>query len=257
MHFEIMNVGYASCALLQADNGNVALFDCGGTSTGTRPHRRLRELGAREVSWLAVLNYDEDHISDLPALRQSFPIRILQRNRSVSTESLRQMKLRTGPLSTAMAELLQMTDSYTGSIAQTPAFPRASWEVFCNSYPTFEDTNNLSLVVFLNVGGLRVVLPGDVAAAGWRELLKNSRFCEYLAASSVFVASHHGREDGYCPEVFEHCRPNVVVISDGPIRYATQGMIDTYARHATGVVFGGRTRKVFTTRCDDSISWTR
>jgi len=75
----------------------------------------------------------------------------------------------------------------------------------------------------------------------------------------VFVASHHGRENGYCPEVFDHCSPSLIVFSDGPVKYSTQKMADTYAQHASGAYFmnaGSREwRKVLTTRKDGNIWW--
>ena len=37
------------------------------------------------------------------------------------------------------------------------------------------------------------------------------------------------------------CNPDIVVFSDGPQQYATQEEADTYARHASGVTFNGRT----------------
>ena len=256
MHFEILNVGYASCAIL-VDGGHCALFDCGATGQGVSPYRRLAELGVRDVSWLSVSNYDEDHIAGLPAVRHFHPIRALERNASVSAETLRAIKRKTGTISPAMSELLGMIETYTGGgVAPASVFPRARWETFYNPYPSVQDTNGLSTVTFLDAGGLRVVLPGDLTAAGWRALLLNPRFRDHLAGVHVFVASHHGRQDGYCQEVFEVCSPAVVVVSDGPIRYTTQEMVATYARHASGVPFGGQMRSVLTTRCDSSIWWT-
>lgn len=38
-------------------------------------------------------------------------------------------------------------------------------------------------------------------------MLKNADFRQRLAEVNVFVASHHGRENGYCEEVFQYCKP--------------------------------------------------
>lgn len=71
----------------------------------------------------------------------------------------------------------------------------------------------------------------------------------------MLIASHHGRESGYCAEVFDYCSPSVIVFSDGPIVHATQGMSDAYARHATGIQFNGEKRYVLSTRRDGTFWW--
>ena len=135
------------------------------------------------------------------------------------------------------------------------AFRHKLFETFQNNYPLFTDTNNLSLLNFLDIGSLSFVLPGDLERAGWIELLKNPRVCELLKRVNVFVASHHGRESGYCREVFDYCNPNFVIMSDCPVQYGTQKMAGVYGQHATGGQFNGQLRKVLTTRKDGSLLW--
>ena len=135
-------------------------------------------------------------------------------------------------------------------------FPNVSHTLFHNNYGTdFQDTNNISLVTFLNCGGTHFVLPGDIATAGWTSLLKRRDFRESLRNVDYFVASHHGREDGYCADVFRYCSPKAIIFSDGPIKYATQEMANKYARHATGTVLNGEQRKVLSTRKDGGLTW--
>lgn len=51
-------------------------------------------------------------------------------------------------------------------------------------------------------------------------------FASRLASVDIFIASHHGRENGYCEELFAQYdgRPDVFVFSDSPIQHATQEM---------------------------------
>jgi beta-lactamase superfamily II metal-dependent hydrolase len=83
-----------------------------------------------------------------------------------------------------------------------------------------------------------------------------------LGEVDVLVASHHGRESGYCAEVFEYCRPQVVVMSDKAIVHDTQGMTARYRDHVTrynpnGITVrsSGRRRHVLTTRSDGWIQF--
>jgi beta-lactamase superfamily II metal-dependent hydrolase len=135
-----------------------------------------------------------------------------------------------------------------------PALPNTEFVFFRNRYPWFSDLNNLSLVTFLHYGDIHAVFPGDLEAAGWRALLQDFGFLVQLLRVNVFVASHHGRENGFCPEVFNVCSPQVVIVSDGPLQHASQEMTDRYADQARGVYFGLERRKVLTTRCDGTIA---
>lgn len=251
----IHDVGHGLCVSLVHDNGNVMLWDCGHHEQN-RPSVFLPDRGIQRIDHFFVTNYDEDHISDLPNLRTEMSIRLLCRNRSISGEQLRRLKQQSGPISKAMGSMLDMIRTYTGSPTAYPEFPRVQYSTFCNNYRTdFSDTNNISLVTFLEFGTVRLIIPGDLEVVGWKHLLNNNQFKSKLSSVNVFLASHHGRENGYCAEVFRICRPDVVVFSDSPIKYATQEMASIYARHASGVNFNGERRHVISTRKDGSVSW--
>ena len=257
MRFEILNVEHGCCAYAIGSDGGVLLFDCGHGSVN-RPSTYLPDRGITNIRRFFVTNYDEDHISDLLAVRRNLHIEVLTRNASMTSSNIRSLK--TPPISPAMNELLDMVDSFTGGVTPEQLEPTGlQVSIFHNDYPTFTDTNNLSLLTFLDVGGVSFVLGGDLEKAGWLALLQNPHVRGLLQRVDVFVASHHGRESGYCSEVFEYCTPRLIVMSDGPIRHDTQVMASTYAQHALGELFstasGQETRKVVTTRKDGNIFW--
>lgn len=239
------------------ENGNVMLWDCGHSDTYS-PSQFLPAQDIQRIDRFFVTNYDEDHISDLPELRSNLHITTLHRNPSISAEQLRALKLRSGPISPAMQSLLQMIQGYTfGPPDPPPPFPGVYFSNFWNLYGSdFEDTNNISFITFLQSGSHYFIIPGDLEEAGWKQLLSSEDFRTALSGVNVFIASHHGRESGYCREVFDYCTPQVVVFSDSSVKHATQEMANTYANHAMGVTFNGQTRKVLSTRNDGSIMWT-
>lgn len=255
MRFEILNVEHGFCAYAVGDDGKVLLFDCGHGSA-ICPSTYLPALDITGIHRFFVTNYDEDHISDLPAVRQNLDIDILTRNDDIDINQIRSLK--TPPISSAMEELLSMINSYTGYVNPQQLDPEGlSVQCFYNPYPKFTDTNNLSLLTFLKLGHTMFALGGDLERNGWLELLKNPRVRDLLKYVDVFVASHHGRESGYCREVFNYCNPRLIVMSDGPIRHDTQRMASTYANHAVGgwisTSQGQDFRKVVTTRNDGNI----
>ena len=235
------------------------LWDCGHKSDPeNRPSKFLKDRGISTVNRLIVTNYDEDHISDLPNLRGDLDIEILLRNKSITTEQLRRLKLKDGAISDAMESLLDMMKLYTSPVEGEPEFPGVKYHTFMHDYGReFDDTNNISVVTFLEMPSLCVVIPGDLETKGWEKHLGNRDFCQLLQKTNVFIASHHGRENGYCRDVFEYCKPIVVVFSDGPKKHATQEMANTYASHASGVKFNGKTRYALTTRNDGTFWWNR
>lgn len=156
MEVRIFDVAHGFCAQVIADNGNVMLIDCGhNEETGFYPADFLLADGCTGVERFFVTNYDEDHLSGLPRLRQManrIPISLLHRNTSITGVQLRAVKLQSGPLGPGMRALLPMIEEYRFLEATSPAFPNIEYRCFFNAYPRFTDTNNLSLVLFSTAG---------------------------------------------------------------------------------------------------------
>lgn len=257
MNVRICDVEHGGSAIVRLDDGRTLMIDCGHNRlTSTYPADHLVACGASSVDRLFITNYDEDHVSGLHHLRRSgTPIRLLNRNRTLSGEQLRALKQQGGPLREGMTALLAMIADYTADEIVAPGSGSEAFEyyVFHNNYPEFQDTNNLSLVVFLYVPGLAIVFPGDLEKAGWRALLADPVFRYQLSRVNVFVASHHGRESGYLGEVFDVCHPSVVIISDEAMFYDTQQ--HRYAQHALGIPWNGTDKRyVLTTRNDGTLN---
>lgn len=253
MEVRIFDVAHGFCAYIIADNRNVMLIDCGyNEHTGFRPSNYLPAHNCNGIERFIVSNYDEDHLNDLPSLRRSLPIQLLRRNASINAEQLRSLKLRTGPLQPGIEAMLDMIRTYTSDVTNPPEFPEMEMVFFYNPYPTFEDTNNLSLVTFLHYHDVHIVFPGDLEKAGWLALIQQQSFRQNLSQVNFFIASHHGRKSGYCIEVFDYCKPELVIISDESIQYETQET--EYRRHVSGVRWGDSYRYVLTTRNDGMIT---
>jgi beta-lactamase superfamily II metal-dependent hydrolase len=258
MRLEIFDVEHGQCALLTDDNGQRMMLDCGHNSaTGWRPSLHLDRLGVKSLDWLVVTNYDEDHVSDLPNLLHTVDIRLLLRNRTVSGTDLRKLKSEHG-CGKGIDSLASMIGRFTGSATNIPSFGGMTLKTYYNNYPSeFDDENNLSLVTILSWPHFKICFPGDMEKAGWQKLLERQDFRSAMSDVHVFVASHHGRENGCCDELFSltRMRPQIVVISDGDIRYKSQATVNWYASKASGINFKGNSRTVFTTRSDGKLNF--
>jgi hypothetical protein len=120
---------------------------------------------------------------------------------------------------------------------------------------------NLSFVAFFGYGAFTILFGGDLETDGWLALLRFPAFRELLKKVNVLVASHHGRDNGRCEDVFKWCRPDVVVMSDYDIRHQSQETVGWYRNRVTGIpdhsvpwVAGiPRFRHVLTTRNDGNL----
>jgi len=260
MEIRIFDVEHGFCAYLVADNGNTMLFDCGTNgTTGFNPADYFRARGCTGIERFFSLNYDEDHLDGLPrlyALRDRIPIAILNRNTSITPDQIRALKRQQGgAVGPGLETLLTMMTIYTGAVASPPEYPQLTYEVFQNRYPEGDGTNNLSLAVFIHYPGVSILFPGDLEQQGWQVLLRDRAFQEQLRTVNIFVASHHGRQSGYVPEVFNFCKPDIVIISDKPMEHDTQE--HSYAQHARGITWNKTdVRRVLTTRKDGTLTIT-
>ncbi|MGU9963325.1 MAG: ComEC/Rec2 family competence protein [Candidatus Halichondribacter symbioticus] len=254
MKIEIFDVEAGQCAMIHCPNGNIVMIDAGdNTKSGWKPSEHLKN---KVIELLIISNYDEDHVSDLTGLTLSRDkVRILHLNDSVNAAKLKSLKDNTGGMGDGTKVVYDWLKS--ASFVGIPKLGDVKIEYYCNEYEKFSNsTNNLSVVTFVRYGKFTILFPGDLQVAGWKELLKDRNFQDDLNKVNILVASHHGREDGYCEDVFEYCNPELIIISDGKKKYETQEKTPGwYEKKALGIKFtNGTNRSVLTTRKDGNIT---
>lgn len=258
MLLEIFDVEHGACALVTTRGGKHIMVDCGdNTTTGWEPGTTLVQRGITSLERLIVTNYDEDHASGFANLRRNITVFGLQRNGNVSAQLLHFLKRQNGGVGSGVAGLASAFSNYGG-----PGLPTVVDDIvisaFCNQpgIPPlgFDDENNLSLCVFISCGVHRIIFPGDMEKAGWSALLQNPFFVQQLRGVTLFVASHHGRESGYCEDVLSLC-PSIqaVVISDKKMGFQSQETVPRYRAYACGFLYNGEQRRVLTTRRDGNM----
>lgn len=265
MQLKIFDVEHGGCALLRTDDGRHILIDCGhNASSRWYPGDYLVAQGISHIDLLVVTNYDQDHVSGYLNLRRKVTIGGIWRNTSVTPQTIHQLKSDVGTVSPEMNQFIaDIGGALFGppGVGQPIRFPGVNYSLHNNIYPVFDDENNLSLVVRLKIKGLTFLFTGDIEKAGWRALLASDPVLSVAAANiDVLVASHHGRESGRCPELFDvyNCAPKIVVISDDYMQYNTQQTTAYYASKCAGITGfrGQELRKVLTTRNDGTLTFT-
>ena len=246
MRIRVWDVEHGYCVMLQhvtkvglnqEVGGRLAMIDS-GSSADFKPSTYIKSLGRNKLDYLFITNADQDHMSDLKGLEDAgIMVETLIRNPSYTGEQMRQIKQISGPLTNDATWYTNACDSFTGGTPDVPfdqGMNGITYRSFWNQYGLyagqFNDTNNLSLVVFIKYANNKMLFPGDLEKDGWRALLLRADFRAELSGTDVLMASHHGRESGYCEDIFKYFTPSCVVISDKPIMHATQQMGPTTAR---------------------------
>ncbi|MEB0060343.1 hypothetical protein, partial [Variovorax sp. LG9.2] len=269
MVLRIWDVEHGACAMLAHHQngvaGRLAMIDSGDTSDWKPSEHIKNVLGRTQLDYLIITNADQDHMSDLDGLWQAgIDVKTLSRNRHPPPDVLRAIKSVHGTTSD-IERYLKIHESYTATVSQpfNTYMGGITKTTFSNTYPQFQDTNNLSLATFIKFDDFKILFPGDLEEDGWTALLQREDFCEELKGVTILVASHHGRENGYCEELFDYCHPRAVVMSDKAIVHSTQNMTGVYrgevqVHHPDGifVASSGLRRRVLTTRKDGWIEFT-
>jgi len=255
MKLRIFDVCHGFCALIITDNGQSILMDCGHDSERFRPSEYLQNQNINNLHSLIVSNFDEDHLSDVHRLTSQLKVNYFYRNMTIPVNDLMRIKLQSGPLSHAMTATINLCNEYQEPLPTFIDLAGLNIRHYWNNYPNFTDTNNLSLVTILEYGNIKILYPGDMEILGWKVLLCDQNFVNDLYGVNIFIASHHGRMNGYHKEIFNYCYPDIFVISDKTVVHQTQ--LNSYAQHARGIPFnsGRETRYVLSTRKDGAMDF--
>jgi beta-lactamase superfamily II metal-dependent hydrolase len=257
----IWDVQHGSAAYIKTPNNRHMAVDLGDNGDSFSPLQTLYVRGVRQLDAVVITHPHRDHMDDIANFSLLAP-QSLWTPRHLSEADIRKGNR---PEDIAVVtRYLEVRQQYSSPLALTndlavPAnFGGAAFQVFT---PRFCDTGNLnnhSLVVVASYAGLKMVIPGDNEAPSWKELLNDSAFVTAVRGADILLAAHHGRDAGYCSELFEATgKPKLVVISDG--RFGDTSATDRYSKQVSGWTvydaYGqGDRRNCVTTRADGHIT---
>ena len=257
MRIEIFDVGHGHCAVVTSPNGRRLMLDCGTRSDGDRFWTPSLHFFREGFDLLALLNLDEDHLTDLGPMVEHCRIGTILSNSSIGLREFITLKGDgMGPGAEAYARWLAAPKRLTAGEALD--FSPLEVRYFHHNYSpgAVDTTNDLSLVVIIRYGLFSIVFTGDLEVNGWQRMLMDPEFRRQITGTTIFVGSHHGRESGCCTELFELFRPEIVIISDDARQYDSQETDAWYRTRCRGIpviASPGERRYVMTTRNDGSM----
>ena len=259
MLINIFDVGHGLCAMVTGPNGKRLMIDCGIRSDPFWSPS-VQFLG-QSVEALLLTNLDEDHLENFKYVQELMRFGTVWFNNSIDAGRLLALKkdgMGQG-VNAFYNSLLRGTHRFNIPVDFSPL----QVALFRFDYGQFADTNNLSLVTFIEYAGVCIVFPGDLEKSGWQAALANPNpiFLNWLRRVNLFVCSHHGRENGCCDALFDICKPAAFIFSDKEKEHETQETCSWYGQRALGLNKLIQTpwdkpevRRVFTTRNDGCLS---
>ena len=225
------NVEHGNCHAILSTVKRAVLIDL-GWSDNFSPLNWLKAQGLQTIDLLVITHPHADHINGLQGLG-NFQTKIIYRPGNVPQDLIQD-------LDPALKRAWQAINAtFTNPIPATEKFyeptspNRANFELqFFGGYSPTTNLNNYCVVTVLNYFGLKFLFPGDLEYAGWAALLANPAFLSAIVGTNILVAAHHGRQKGWCAELFNFVSPQFVIISDGAAKdtsYASE-----YSKRALG-----------------------
>jgi len=237
----VWDVQHGSASHIRTPNGRDVVIDLGtGRANGYgrefSPLRHLRaNYGVSYIDKLIITHPHRDHLDDIGQFDAMSP-RVLERPTHLTAVDIRGGNRAID--TSIINQYLEINARYTAPLSpgQDPAIPEnnggAQIVTFHPTQCARDNLNNHSIVTFVEYANSTILVPGDNEAASWRELLQDPVFRMWLKKVDILVAPHHGREAGYCPDLFGLCSPYLVIVSDGP--ETDTNAADRYHRHAKG-----------------------
>ncbi len=258
LEVHIHDVGHGQAVHVFTPNGQTIVIDL-GRSADFSPLYWLKSR-TRRIDCLIITHPHGDHIDEIELISKlGFTVGQLYVPKSLTRDEV--IKQNQGYYEEKLNVYFALAANWSNPIAdnQRIGHPNVSagmkMTVFQDTGTAPSNINNHSLVTAFEYASSKIIIPGDNEAASWKGLLQQPSFVECMTNVDVFMASHHGRENGYCLELFEKNRkPKLCVVSDGSVQVTDSTA--RYRYHAQG--WGVRkhdeqeleTRYAITTRFD-------
>ena len=207
-------VGHGTCAVLELPSGETILYDAGSLGSPEMAHQTIASFlwsrGIDRIDALVLSHADIDHYNATPGLLERFPVGavyispmmfdpVATGGRLAAPNYLRDVLAASGvPLRQVwMNDRLRTSGAETGIEVLHP--PREG---------VFGRDNANSLLLAVEFGGRRILLPGDLESPGIERVMADPPLdCD------VLLAPHHGSENSDPPGFAAWCRPEWVVMS--------------------------------------------
>lgn len=236
----IWDVQHGNATYVKTPNGRHIVQDLGtgsykGENSSFSPLTHLKnQYNVERIDALIVSHPHKDHISDILNIDELNPKRFTRPSGLTKDDVMNDIRDEDKPY---YEKYIQLTEEYTHTVVEENKYeiPNNWGEMKIELFrPSIDETNinNCSLVTVFSYATSKIILPGDNEASSWEELLQSEKFISAIKDADILLASHHGRESGWCDDLFDHFKPKLTIISDG--RFGDTSATDRYSEISTG-----------------------
>lgn len=265
------DVQHGNAIYINTPNGTQIVYDLGIGNYGQNnskfsPLIYLRNrYGIERFDQIIISHPDLDHLADILNLR-FFSFQRFSRPHNITKQEIEE-KINNSDddyRKKIFKEYIELIDNYNQPVSPKtdPTLPENNGGINIKLfYPTPDimsnRTNNHSIVTIISYANSKIVLTGDNESPSWKFLLEDQRFLKEINNTSIFLAPHHGRKNGYYTDLFKYFKPDLTIISDGDV--CDTSATSRYSAISKGWLVhdqnGNSTeRKCLTTRNDGTVT---
>ena len=232
--FTFFAVGKGNMTLVEFDNGINMLVDCRRAADRPTPLQYLLDR-VKKIDIVVISHPHCDHLTGFTEICEHFkPMHLWHCGRyfrpdPVFDDWIYYERLRKGEL--PFCSPREVHCGLTFRIGSSEVAVLGPKRPFLEGTP--DDVNNNGIILSIATENSKVVVTGDTQVEQW-DAIDASR----LVGTSVFLASHHGRENGFSERIMNMTRPGRIIISDGEpadtdvaARYASFAPVSTTRTH--------------------------
>lgn len=257
------DVQHGDAAFISTPNQTYIAHDLGKGSYEDQnesfsPLKHLKRRYIDQLDTVIITHPHKDHIEDILQFDILNPRTLAYPRHLTRSAILSDVR----PQDSALFEkYFKICDQYTyDAFSNSPLDPANNGgvkiQVFSPNEKSQSNLNNHSLVTVLSYAESKIILPGDNESPSWNELLGMPEFRSAIQGADMLLAPHHGRKDGFHPDLFDFFTPKLTIISDG--RFGDTSATDRYSSVSSGWKVhhrngGSERRNTVTTRQDGVI----
>jgi competence protein ComEC len=209
--FTFFAVDKGNMALIQFSNGINMMVDCRQSAERLSPLEYLRTK-IQKLDIVVITHPHQDHLTGLQEVCECFePKQLWHCGRYFKPDPIFDdwsfyEKMRNGQLSYCNPMAMHAGQSIIIGDSQIKILaPRLPY-----LEGTIDDVNNNGIIFSVLTGNSKLILTGDTQEEQWDTIDPT-----HLRETSIFLASHHGRESGFSAKILKIMRPQRIIISDG------------------------------------------
>ncbi len=239
-----IDVDQASATLFVAPSGKTLLVDAGKNGHGARLRAAMQAAGVTRIDFFVNTHYHEDHLGGIDDLFKT-PVTIAKVYDRGDKNFVSDKTKNTGAYKDYLATVGGSAEALTRgkTIPLDPLMTvtgiAAGGAVLGETNPPQpgQDENDMSVSLLITFAGFRYFIGGDTETATETKIAARDLVTEV----DLYVADHHGAENGSSQGLLDDMKPSVVIISNGnraDYKHPQQSMLNrTQALTPAPVIF--------------------